>query len=543
MQMNSGNCRNPVQRCALLLAASAWSIAAWAVCTCGFGDGAFTLAAISVDGNMADWAPVHADLDNNVCDGPSGGLSDRDAPVQSTGRDLTHFAYTWDQNNIYLFTERVGSASNQQTFAYYADVDHDQLMETGEPVIGVTWSGNNRRINVYVFSYVALAPGGDPMADGNGFGDGYTLPGSFANVPSTGNPNRSGTWGSADGLQMEFPVTWAELGVAPGSPFTFHVSSSNASFGASSFPAQVDDNLSGCGGVLGSTAVRGVAFTPDLTLAGIVGQSIAGVHTLTNTGNTNEYFDLSSSASGNFSPAVSYYEDVDGSGTITAADILLTDTDGDGDPDTRILAPAESATILIAYDVPGTASAGDTATVQTIAASDFKPLANDTVTDTISVVLPPELVITKQMTTLRDPVNDTSNPKSIPGSEVLYTITVTNRGAGSVDDDALVITDPLPSETCMLVTDISGSGSGPVEFQDGTPSSNLSYSFITLDNATDDLDFSNDGGLTFSYVPSANALGCDPSITDIRINPKGTLAPDVGAGSPRAEFSFRIVVN
>lgn len=73
-----------------------------------------------------------------MCDGPAGGLIDRDAPVQSTGRDITHFAYTWDATNIYLFTERVGSSNNTQSFVYYADIDNDGLMETGEPVIGVT---------------------------------------------------------------------------------------------------------------------------------------------------------------------------------------------------------------------------------------------------------------------------------------------------------------------------------------------------------------------------------------------------------------------
>ncbi len=536
----SGAC---LPRLTVLLASAAWPVAAWAVCSCGFGDGAFTLAPIVADGNMADWAPVHADLDNNVCDGPSGGLPDRDAPVQSTGRDLTHFAYTWDQNNIYLFTERFGSASNQQAFAYYADIDNDRLMETGEPVIGVTWRGNNREVEVYVFSYVAKSPGGDPMADSDGYGDGYTLPGSFANVPPTGQPNRFGTWGSPNGLQMEFFVTWGELGVSPGAPFTFHVSSSNASLGASSFTAQIDDNLSGCGGLIGSTVVPAVTLTPDLSLTAIVGQNVVGAHTLTNAGNANDYFDLSASISGDFTPTLAYYEDVDGSGTITAADVLLTDTDGDGDPETRSLAPAESVAILIDYSVPASAIGGETATVQVTAASDYQPLANDSATDTIAALFPPELVITKQPTTVRDPVNDTTNPKAIPGGEVLYTINVTNEGAGFVDDDTLIITDTVPDDVCMMVTDIAGAGSGPVEFSDGTPSSELAYSFIALADMTDDLDFSDNGGLTYAYVPSANALGCDPAITDIRIRPSGRFAADTGAGSPSAEFSFITVVD
>ena len=264
--LNAGQARQRTRlhlaRVVTIVLATIAPVATWAVCTCGFQDGLFTLAPITVNGDLSDWAPVLADPDNNVCDGPSGGLTDRDSPVQSTGRDLTHFAYTWDATNIYLFTERFGSSNNIQRFVYYADTDNDGLMETGEPVIGVAWRGSNRDVNVYTFTYVAQAPAGDPVVDGNGFGDGYTFPGSFANVPSSGNPNRSGSWGSADGLQMEFHVTWAELGLSTGDPFTFHVASSNAALGANSFTAQIDDNLSGCGGGVGSTVIPAVVFTP-----------------------------------------------------------------------------------------------------------------------------------------------------------------------------------------------------------------------------------------------------------------------------------------
>ena len=542
MNVDTGPMRAFVRHLSVLLLASAVPIAAWAVCTCGFGDGAFTLTTISVDGNMADWAPVHADLDNNTCDGPSGGLTDRDAPVQSTGRDLTHFAFTWDSTNLYLFTERFGSTSNQQTFAYYADIDNDQLLETGEPVIGVTWKGSNRTVNVYLFTYVAQAAGGDPMIDSNGYGDGYTLPGAFAGVPSSGNPTRSGTWGSSDGKQMEFRVTWAELGLPPNTPFTFHVSSSNSSLGSSGFPAQVDDNLSGCGGRLGSTQSAGVEFTPDLTLTGFAAQTAFGAHTLTNTGNANDYYDLTSVIAGAFAPTISYYEDVDGSGTLTPADVLLTDVDGDGDPDTQPLAPSETIDILIAYDVPGSANGGDSAIITSTALSEFQPLANDVVTDTINVVDLPELTVAKSVTIISDPVNGTTGAKPIPGSELSYVVAITNQGIGTVDANALLITDPIPAGSCMVVADIAGPGSGPVEFQDGTTSSNLAYSFISLGSSIDDLDFSNDGGLSFDYSPSAGTFGCDPAVTDIRINPTGTFAADAGSGSPNAQFSFHIII-
>lgn len=532
-----------VSKAVIVTIAALFPALVWAVCACGFGDGRFTLVSINVNGNMNDWAPVHADLDNNVCDGPANSLADRDAPVQSTGRNLTHFAYTYDSNNVYLFTERFGSASNTQSFVYYADVDFDGLMETGEPVIGVTWQGSNRRINVYIFTYVPQAPGGDPMVDANDFGDGYTLPGTFANVPSSGNPTRTGRWGSANGMQMEFYVTWAELGIAPNTPFNFHVSSSNASLGSSSFAAQVDDNLAGCGGGPGIMAQTGVTFTPDRSLTGTVGQAVVGVHKLTNIGNATESFDLSESISGDFTPGVTYYEDTDASGTLTPGDILLTDTDGDSFLNTAPLAPGTSITVLIVYDVPLGTVGGDSATVVSTASSDLQPLSNATVTDTISAVAVPVLEVTKDLATVSDPVNLTTNPKAIPGAVVEYLVTVTNSGDGAVDTDTFEILDGIPDNSCLIVEDIAGVGSGPVLFEDGTPSSNLGYSFISLASTTDDLSFSNDGGLTYSYTPTANADGCDPGVTDLVINPSGEFAADTGSGEPSAAFSFRVLVD
>jgi len=533
-------------RAATFIGAMASPVAALAVCTCGFGDGLFTQVTISVildNGDVSDWAAVHADPDNNVCDGPAGGLTDRDPTPQSTGRDLSHFAYTWDNTNVYLFTERVGSSNNTQSFAYYADIDNDGLMETGEPVIGVAWSGNNRRISVFNFTYVADAPGGDPMVDVNGFGDGYTLPGSFAGVPPSGQPDRSGVWGAQNGLQMEFFVTWAELGLAPGTPFSFHVSSSNAALGANSFTAQIDDNLSGCGGGLGSTIVPGVTFTANESLTGFAGQVAVAAHTLTNVGNADDMFDFSSSASGDFLPTVSYYEDTDGSGTLSGADVLLTDTDSDGDIDTGILAPSATMDILVTYDVPGSANAAEVATVSVTASSDYEPASNGFVTDTITIAIPPDIVVAKDATTIADPVNGTTNPKAIPGADVQYVLTIRNEGAGTADNDSLLMIDAIPSDSCMRVLDIGGAGSGPVAFQDGTPGSNLSYSFTSLSSTTDDLQFSSDGGATFNYTPTAGGSGCDPAITHIRIQPQGTFAADVGAGSPAATFTFRVIVN
>ena len=61
--------------------------------------------------------------------------------------------------------------------------------------------------------------------------------------------------------------------------------------------------------------------------------------------------------------------------------------------------------------------------------------------------------------------------------------------------------------------------------------------------ATDDLEFSSDGGAMYTYTPTPDGLGCDIAVTHIRVNPKGTFAADTGSGAPEFELTFRVLVN
>jgi hypothetical protein len=153
----------------------------------------------------------------------------------------------------------------------------------------------------------------------------------------------------------------------------------------------------------------------------------------------------------------------------------------------------------------------------------------------------PNLQVTKLVSPVLDPVNGASNPKSIPGSTQLYTVRVTNQGAGAVDNNTVLITDKVPANTKLFVGNLGAPGSGPVAFVNGTPSSALTWTFTALNNMADDLDFSSDGGATWVYVPTADAQGCDTAVTDIRMRPKGTM-PGQGGGSPTFDLQFRVIV-
>ena len=95
----------------------------------------------------------------------------------------------------------------------------------------------------------------------------------------------------------------------------------------------------------------------------------------------------------------------------------------------------------------------------------------------------------------------------------------------------------------LFVQDLGVAGSGPVAFTNGAPTSTLTYTFSGLGNGGDDLEFSDNGGASWAYTPVANASGCDPAVTHMRVRPKGTMEGTTGAGNPFFEVRLRVRVN
>ena len=95
----------------------------------------------------------------------------------------------------------------------------------------------------------------------------------------------------------------------------------------------------------------------------------------------------------------------------------------------------------------------------------------------------------------------------------------------------------------LRVTDYDVATSGPVQFIDGAPASGINpINFVGLSDLTDDIEFSNDNGATFTYAPTAGANGTDPAVTHIRVNTTGTLAGNSGSGDPSFQILFKALV-
>ncbi|MGK0273468.1 MAG: putative repeat protein (TIGR01451 family) [Cocleimonas sp.] len=144
----------------------------------------------------------------------------------------------------------------------------------------------------------------------------------------------------------------------------------------------------------------------------------------------------------------------------------------------------------------------------------------------------PILEVSKQSETLSDPVNSTTNPKSIPGAIVEYEITVTNTGQGEADAGTFVLNDVIPSNTSLIVSGFS-CGSA-VSFIDGSPSSGLACGTV---------EFSQDGS-NYSYSPTpVGPNNTDSSVRYIRIKPNNAFNASVSGSTPNVTFKFRVELN
>jgi hypothetical protein len=215
----------------------------------------------------------------------------------------------------------------------------------------------------------------------------------------------------------------------------------------------------------------------------------------------------------------------------TVVDTLVSDAGSanelDTDPTPAVVAAGEVLTIAETFPGSNVGSYGGVTTCtgasDTNLADGLVLVPGETaVTCTITNTYRPPLIVSKLSSPFSDPANGTTNPKMIPGGFVTYTVNVAAPSAYSVTGDTLSIVDSLPAGVALFVGNLGGAGSGPVGF---TPaSSTLSFTFATLSSTADDLDFSNNGGSTWTYAPVADANGTDGAVTHLRVRPRGVMA-------------------
>lgn len=167
-----------------------------------------------------------------------------------------------------------------------------------------------------------------------------------------------------------------------------------------------------------------------------------------------------------------------------------------------------------------------------IAAGDAESVAIIAFSQPFHANLAAEIEVTKVSATI---AGTSTNGFSLPGAVREYIVTIRNVCNAPPNYGTLNVRDVLPPEIHLLVTDIAGSGSGPVSFTGVNGTALLDYSFNGLADTNDSLSFFDSGNTPI--IPSPDANGADANVAIFQINLAGTLEGNRGAGP--GEFNLR----
>jgi hypothetical protein len=422
--------------------------------------GALTQTTISIDGAFADWSPVLADSDNTLSD-PSG-PADPDPVNDLKDRDISLLASTWDSDYFYLYVRRTETAQTQIRFWTYFDLDHDGLMEDTDLVLEIRLNRWGDPKSYTLMAYDPDAVTGDPLT-----GDGETLPGT------TGDELAGASVSAAtEGIEMEARVAWSSLGFSPphdaGHPMQFKQSCGLAA----ALPEGVNDNTD-----IVSLRRRGLTLVPDRYSAGLPGDTLTYTHTLTNTGNDTEVFELAATSSEGWAVSL----------------------DGGGSTMQVTLAPGGSVDVQVGLAIPVDASFSVTDRTSLSATLLDDPAYSATVTDSTNVgvvsLSPDQTAAGAEGTD----VDHTFTLTNISGEDHVFDLSATDGSGWPVS-----VLDPMTGDPLTAVSVAAGASTQVmlrVPIPSGTPPGTISTSTLRAALQSDPTAFGEARAVTVVRLP------------------------------------------
>jgi uncharacterized repeat protein (TIGR01451 family) len=268
-------------------------------------------------------------------------------------------------------------------------------------------------------------------------------------------------------------------------------------------------------------------------------------YTVTNTGNTTQGYLLSAVAATANIPMGNvriYLDDGNGSWDGTGTETLYTAGNNAFDLDPNGAPGADTTTVFIVADTPAAAAdtnqddyrlvatttaaggvgapavalgpaAAPTAGVDVVfadAAGDSDAARDGQHSDAATyTVVSANLTVAK---TILSTTDEFGGSYSLPNATVVYQVVVTNGGAGTVDNNTVTVSDPVPAGT-RACYQAGTTCAGAPTFAAGTSGLTL---FATQ--------YSDDNGGTWTYAPTdPDGDGADPAITDVRWVTTGTM--------------------
>ncbi|MFC1753477.1 Ig-like domain-containing protein [Thermoproteota archaeon] len=318
-----------------------------------------TLVNITIDGDVSDWDAILYNGKNYVSD-----LSliegDND-PVQTGDRDAKIYAYTWDDDYMYMYYRRFVRGNRQVSMIAYLDYDLNGKMDATDKMIKFVWFGSNRNVDADLYNYDPENPSGDSM-----LGTGYNMNGTISHNTTL---DQDFIGGAENGVELEGRVAWSDLGLSGPAPFMIQAAVARGS--GTNLPTQLEDNL---GSVI-NTGYDHLIFFPDSTKAGRPGDSVYHTHYLLNCGLEGDLIDFTNISLYGWN--LTYYY---------PNETIISDSDSDSYPDIN-LSSGNFSTIIAKVDIPANISWNTREETNITAFLSDTPEVNASVTDITKALL------------------------------------------------------------------------------------------------------------------------------------------------------------
>ncbi len=189
------------------------------------------------------------------------------------------------------------------------------------------------------------------------------------------------------------------------------------------------------------TPYYAIIVTPDGTKDAIPGEEVTFPFTVQNRGNMVDRPDLvlTPAAGTTVKYTWHFYRDLNGNGNIDLDDTKLSDSDGDGSPNTHQINPSETVTLIARAIVSPTAEDGEKEQVIVTGISNEDITKKDEISLTINIKAP-KVILEKF-------VNPSSGGQT-PGTTLTYTLKY--RNVGHAPAYSVVITDTVPTHTSYV---------------------------------------------------------------------------------------------
>ena len=136
---------------------------------------------------------------------------------------------------------------------------------------------------------------------------------------------------------------------------------------------------------------------------------------------------------------------------------------------------------------------------------------------------PQDVTMTLSSVITWDPVNGTAWPFALPGAKGRTTLAVRNPDLVPLDSGSVALVYKVPTKASIALDGDGTASATIVGFTDGSPTSGTTLTYTAANSTTDDVDFSADDGVTWTYAPVPGNRASEAAITHLRFRPRGAM--------------------